>query len=196
MVRSITSAPASFSRVWACEGEISWSTRMTSAPASTSACSSLRLPTPKYPAESKPARFWVKVWTTSNPSVLASGRSSVSEASSSWALTLGLCTAATTARRGFWVVSLVIDHAAYRFLACRALKATATAPPGGCFALREPGFAHGFTYGDAVFAEVPVATGRLRPQVLGMIAPRRELVLGFELDDRHALAVGGGVLAV
>jgi hypothetical protein len=30
MVRSITSQPTSFSRLRACEGEISWSTRMTS----------------------------------------------------------------------------------------------------------------------------------------------------------------------
>src|SRR5713101_985107 len=57
IVRSITSQPTSISRVCACEGEISWSTRMTSA----ASCSrmrrnSSRLPRPKYTAATM-ARF-------------------------------------------------------------------------------------------------------------------------------------------
>ena len=61
-------------------------------------CSSSRLPVPKYAAVSNPARFCVNLPTTSKPSVFASWRSSVSEASNSGSLTLGSCTAATMAR--------------------------------------------------------------------------------------------------
>src|SRR6266702_1364330 len=60
----------------------------------------------------------------------------------------------------------------------------------------ERGFAHGFADGNAVLAEVPVAAGGLRLQVLGMIAPGGERFLGFELDDRHALPVVRRVLAI
>ena len=101
MVRSITSQPTSFSRLRACEGEISWSTRIDVGGARlscTSARSSSRLPAPRYAAESKLARFCVNLPTTSNPSVFASWRSSPSEASNSTSLTLGNCTAATMAR--------------------------------------------------------------------------------------------------
>jgi hypothetical protein len=60
MVRSITSQPASFARLNACEGEISWSMRITLTPCcSRMARSSSRLPVPKYAAESNPARFCV-----------------------------------------------------------------------------------------------------------------------------------------
>src|SRR5438477_4100996 len=99
MLRSMTSQPTSFARLNCCEGEISWSMRMTS----TASCSrmrrsSSRLPVPKYAPDSNPARFCVNLPTTSNPSVFASWRSSVSEASNSTSLTLDNCTAATMAR--------------------------------------------------------------------------------------------------
>src|SRR5882672_1221088 len=109
MLRSITSQPTSISRVCACEGDISWSVRMTSA----ASCSrmrrnSSRLPFPKYAAASNAARFCVNLPTTSNPSVFASWRSSVSDASNSTSLTLGRCTAATMARFGFWSISCIM----------------------------------------------------------------------------------------
>jgi len=109
MLRSITSQPTSISRVCACEGEISWSTRMTS----TASCSrmrrnSSRLPVPKYAAASNPARFCVNLPTTSNPSVFASWRNSISDASNSRSPTLGRCTAATMARFGFWSISCIM----------------------------------------------------------------------------------------
>src|SRR5712692_7331143 len=109
MLRSITSQPTSISRVCACEGEISWSTRITSA----ASCSrmrrnSSRLPFPKYAAASNPARFCVSLPTTSKPSVFASWRNSVSDASNSTSLTLGRCTAATMARFGFWSISCIM----------------------------------------------------------------------------------------
>src|SRR6266545_8244168 len=109
MLRSITSQPTSFSRLCACEGEISWSTRMTS----TASCSrmrrsSSRLPVPKYAPDSNPARFCVNLPTTSNPSVFASWRNSVSDASNSRSLTLGRCTAATMARFGFGSISCIM----------------------------------------------------------------------------------------
>src|SRR2546426_2906960 len=92
-----------------CEGEISWSMRITSA-ASCSRMSrkSSRLPFPKYAAASNPARFCVNLPTTSNPSVFASWRNSVSDASNSTSLTLGRCTAATMARFGFWSISCIM----------------------------------------------------------------------------------------
>src|SRR5579859_3466512 len=106
MVRSITSAPTSFARLNACEGEISWSMRTTSARFSDSiSLSSSLLPVPKYAAAWNPARFCVNVPTTSKPSVLASWRSSVSEASNSRSLTLERCTAATMARFDLWATS-------------------------------------------------------------------------------------------
>src|SRR6266487_4726147 len=109
MLRSITSQATSISRVCACEGEISWSTRMTSAAScSRSRRSSSRLPFPKYAAASNPARFCVNLPTTSNPSVFASWRNSVSDASNSASLTLGRCTAATMARFGFWSISCIM----------------------------------------------------------------------------------------
>src|SRR6266702_6604440 len=109
MLRSITSQPTSFARLNCCEGEISWSMRTTS----TASCSrnrrnSSRLPVPKYPAASNPARFCMNLPTTSNPSVFASCRNSVSEASNSTSLTLGCCTAATMARFGFWSISCIM----------------------------------------------------------------------------------------
>src|SRR6266853_56566 len=75
MLRSITSQPTSFARLNCCEGEISWSMRMTS----TASCSrmrrsSSRLPVPKYAPDSKAARFCVNLPATSNPSVFASWR--------------------------------------------------------------------------------------------------------------------------
>src|SRR6266853_1782320 len=62
MLRSITSQPTSFARLNCCEGEISWSMRMTS----TASCSrmrrsSSRLPVPKYAPASNPARFCVNL---------------------------------------------------------------------------------------------------------------------------------------
>ena len=66
--------------------------------ASTSARSCSRLPVPRYAAAWKLARFCVKRPTTSMPRVLASWRSSVSEASNSRSLALGNCTATTIAR--------------------------------------------------------------------------------------------------
>src|SRR6195256_4866231 len=109
MLRSITSQPTSISRVCACEGEISWSTRTTS----TTSCSrmrrsSSRLPFPKYAAASNPARFCVNLPATSNPSVFASWRNSVSDASNSMSPTLGRCPAATMARFGFWSISCIM----------------------------------------------------------------------------------------
>src|SRR5712671_5790913 len=109
MLRSITSQPTSFAKVNCCEGEISWSTRMTSA----ASCSrirrnSSRLPFPKYASASNPARFCVNLPTTSNPSVFASWRSSVSDASNSTSPTPGRCTAATMARFGFWSISCIM----------------------------------------------------------------------------------------
>src|SRR5882672_3829542 len=115
MVRSITSPPTSFSRLNDCEGEISWSMRITSAACSSrSRRSSSRLPVPKYAALSNPARFCVNVPTTSNPSVFPSRRSSASEASNSRSLTLDNCTAATMARFDFWATSCVMVHGAYQ----------------------------------------------------------------------------------
>src|SRR5512135_847876 len=115
MVRSITSQPTSFSRLCACEGEISWSMRITSADRSSrSRRSSSRLPSPKYAVLSNPARFCVNVATTSKPSVFASWRSSASEASNSRSLTLDNCTAATMARGDFWATSCVMVHGAYQ----------------------------------------------------------------------------------
>src|SRR5258706_3261548 len=109
MLPSIHLPPTSISSVCACEGEISWSTRITS----TTSCSrirrsSSRLPFPKYAAASNPARFCVNVPTTSNPSVFASWRNSVSDASNSASLTPGRCTAATMARFGFWSISCIM----------------------------------------------------------------------------------------
>ena len=118
MVRSITSQPTSFSRLNACEGEISWSMRTTSADCSSrSRRSSSRLPSPKYAALSNPARFCVKVAATSNPSVFASWRSSASEASNSRSLTRGNCTAATMARFDFLVTSCVMIPGGYQHAA-------------------------------------------------------------------------------
>src|SRR6266571_4342333 len=96
-------------RLNCCEGEISWSMRITS----TASCSrkrrnSSRFPVPKYAAASNPARFCVNLPTTSNPSVFASWRNSVSDASNSRSLTLGRCTAATMARFGFWSISCIM----------------------------------------------------------------------------------------
>src|SRR3954449_7072410 len=106
MVRSITSPPTSFSRLNICDGEISWSMRISSADVSSrSSRSSSRLPVPKYAVLSKPARFCVNVATASKPSVLASWRSSASEASNSRSFTLESCTAATMAR--FVMVSII-----------------------------------------------------------------------------------------
>src|SRR6266513_3743617 len=109
MLRSITSQPTSLARLNCCEGEISWSMRITS----TASCSrkrrnSSRLPFPKYAAASNPARFCVNLPATSNPSVFASWRSSVSDASNSTSLTLGRCTAAAMARFGFWSISCIM----------------------------------------------------------------------------------------
>src|SRR5882672_7680695 len=109
IVRSITSQPTSCARLNCCEGEISWSMRITS----TASCSrirrsSSRLPVPKYAPDSNPARFCVNLPTTSNPSVFASWRNSVSDASNSTSLTLGNCTAATMARFGFWSISCIM----------------------------------------------------------------------------------------
>src|SRR6267154_3390684 len=109
MLRSITSQPTSFAKVNCCEGEISWSTRMTSAAScSRMRRSSSRLPFPKYAAASNPARFCVNLPTTPNPSVFASWRSSVSDASNSTSPTPGRCTAATMARFGFWSISCIM----------------------------------------------------------------------------------------
>jgi hypothetical protein len=58
---------------------------------------------------SKPARFWMKLWTTSKPSVLASSQLG-EEDSNSPSLTLGSCTAATTAHMGFSLTSLCIGN--------------------------------------------------------------------------------------
>ena len=58
------------------------------------------------------ARFCVNLPTTSNPSVFASWRSSVSEASNSASLTLDSCTAATMARDGFWSTCCIVIHGA------------------------------------------------------------------------------------
>src|SRR6266704_3245171 len=107
--RSITSQPTSLARLNCCEGEISWSMRITS----TASCSrmrrsSSRFPVPKYAAASNPARFCVNLPATSNPSVFASWRNSVSDASNSASLTLGRCTAATMARFGFWSISCIM----------------------------------------------------------------------------------------
>src|SRR6266571_119938 len=109
MLRSITSQPTSFARLNCCEGEISWSMRTTS----TASCSrmtrnSSRLPFPKYAAASNPARFCVNLPTTSNPSVFASWRNSVSDASNSRSPALGRCTAATMARFGFGSISCIM----------------------------------------------------------------------------------------
>src|SRR3979490_833870 len=109
MLRSITSQPTSFARLNCCEGEISWSIRTTS----TASCSrmrrsSSRLPVPKYAPDSNAARFCVNLPTTSTPSVFASWRNSVSDASNSTSLTLGRCTAATMARFGFWSISCIM----------------------------------------------------------------------------------------
>src|SRR5882757_8432053 len=109
MLRSITSQPTSFAKVNCCEGEISWSMRITS----TASCSrirrnSSRLPFPKYAPASNPARFCVNLPTTSNPSVFASWRNSVSDASNSTSLTPGRCTAATMARFGFGSISCIM----------------------------------------------------------------------------------------
>src|SRR5882672_8092780 len=109
IVRSITSQPTSCARLNCCEGEISWSMRITS----TASCSrirrsSSRLPVPKYAPDSNPARFCVNLPTTSNPSVFASWRNSVSDASNSTSLTLGNCTAATMARFGFGSISCIM----------------------------------------------------------------------------------------
>src|SRR5437773_2935276 len=109
IVRSITSQPTSFARLNCCDGEISWSMRMTS----TASCSrmrrnSSRLPVPTYAPDSNPARFCVNLPTTSNPSVFASWRNSVSDASNSTSLTLGRCTAATMARFGFRSISCIM----------------------------------------------------------------------------------------
>src|SRR6266568_1759055 len=109
MLRSITSQPTSFARLNCCEGEISWSMRMTStASCSRKRRSSSRFPVPKYAPASNPARFCVNLPATSNPSVFASWRNSVSEASNSTSLTLGRCTAATMARFGFWSISCIM----------------------------------------------------------------------------------------
>src|SRR6185503_16584250 len=113
MVRSITSQSVSFSRLRACEGEISWSTRITSASCAR-LLSSSRLPVPKYAVWSNWARFCVNVPTTAMPSVLASWRSSVSEASNSASLTLDRCTAATMARLGFSRVSWDMGRGDYQ----------------------------------------------------------------------------------
>src|SRR6266699_7061687 len=80
MLRSITSQPTSFARLNCCEGEISWSMRITS----TASCSrirrnSSRFPVPKYAPGSNPT-----------------------------SLTLGRCTAATMARFGFWSISCIM----------------------------------------------------------------------------------------
>src|SRR5437870_12452112 len=112
MLRSNTSQPTSFARLNCCEGEISWSMRMTS----TASCSrmrrsSSRFPVPKYAPASNPARFCVNLPTTSYPSVFASWRSSVSDASNSTSLTLDNCTAATIAR-GFSPAACM--HEAYQ----------------------------------------------------------------------------------
>src|SRR6266516_3615171 len=109
IVRSITSQPTSFARLNCCEGEISWSMRITS----TASCSrirrsSSRLPVPKYTPDSNPARFCVNLPMTPKPSVFASWRNSVSDASNSRSLTLGRCTAATMARFGFWSISCIM----------------------------------------------------------------------------------------
>ena len=61
---------------------------------------SCRLPVPRYAVASKPERFCTNVRTTSYPSVFASSRSSLSDASNSVSLTLGSCTAARR-RTGF-----------------------------------------------------------------------------------------------
>src|SRR2546422_2914483 len=109
MLRSITSQPTSFAKLNCCEGEISWSMRITSAECSSRMRrSSSRLPVPKYAPDSNPARFCVNLPTTSNPSVFPSWRNSVSDASNSTSLTLGRCTAATTARFGFWSISCIM----------------------------------------------------------------------------------------
>src|SRR5882672_4350074 len=109
MLRSITSQPTSFARLNCCEGEISWSMRMTStASCSRKRRSSSRFPVPKYAPDSNAARFCVNLPATSNPSVFASWRSSVSDASNSTSLTLGRCTAATMARFGFWSISCIM----------------------------------------------------------------------------------------
>src|SRR6266699_3196625 len=81
MLRSITSQPTSFARLNCCEGEISWSMRITS----TASCSrirrnSSRFPVPKYAPGSNPT-----------------------------SLTLGRCTAATMARFGFWSISCIME---------------------------------------------------------------------------------------
>src|SRR5438093_9727819 len=109
MLRSITSQPTSFARLNCCEGESSWSMRMTS----TASCSRIRrsasrFPVPNYAPGSNPARFCVNLPTTSKPSVFASWRSSVSDASNSTSLTPGRCTAATMARFGFWSLSCIM----------------------------------------------------------------------------------------
>src|SRR5687767_11979833 len=75
--------------------------------------SSSRLPGPKYAAESNLARFCVNLPTTSNPSVFASWRSSISEASNSGSLTPDSCTAATMARFGFWSMSCTLPTFAF-----------------------------------------------------------------------------------
>src|SRR5882672_1041046 len=80
---------------------------------STASCSrirrnSSRFPVPKYAPASKAARFCVNLPTTSNPSVFASWRNSVSDASNSASLTLGNCTAATMARFGFGSISCIM----------------------------------------------------------------------------------------
>ena len=120
MVRSMTSHSTSFSRLRACEGEISWSTRMTSASCAMLFNSS-RLPVPKYAAWSKRARFCVKVPTTSMPSVFASWRSSVSEASNSASLADGSCTAAAIARLGLSLVSCIMARADYQLLTLKSI---------------------------------------------------------------------------
>src|SRR6266853_1980202 len=109
IVRSITSPPTSFARLNCCEGEISWSMRITS----TASCSrirrnSSRFPVPKYAPDSNPARFCVNLPMTSNPRVFPSWRNSVSDASNSTSLTLGRCTAATMARFGFGSISCIM----------------------------------------------------------------------------------------
>jgi hypothetical protein len=83
---------------------------------------SSRFPSPKYAAVSNLARFCVNVPTTSNPSVFASWRNSVSDASNSASLTLDNCTAATMARAGFWSASCIMDGA---YQAARPKKQTA-----------------------------------------------------------------------
>src|SRR2546422_6318446 len=109
IVRSITSQPTSFARLNCCEGEISWSMRITSA-ASCSRIrrSSSRFPVPKYAPDSNPARFCVNLPTTATPSAFASWRSSANDASNPTSPPLDNCTAATTARFGFRSISCIM----------------------------------------------------------------------------------------